>query len=353
MNVEREQRDAMIDTLRRDTALRPLDAAVDNADPPLVHEDHELRRIFLCCSPVLSRAAQIALALNAAFGFTCAQIAAAFGSDEPTITHRVRSAKQRLRDERIQFEIPDGGALPSHLAAVLDVLYIVFSEGYRATCDAAPDIGLCAATLRLVRLLTYARLTAVPDAFALRALLCFHSARLPARVGDDGSLLLISEQDPARLDRALLAEAFWCRELARTGSGRSRFHLKAAIAACHALGSMRGTTEWSRIVDLYELLRERAPTVAVDVNRALAIAMCSGARAGLDELDAIPERDVLMRHPYALVTYADLHASLGNIDQARACLDRALAQQMAPAQRAMLRRKHAALATRVAVSGVD
>jgi RNA polymerase sigma-70 factor (ECF subfamily) len=220
----------------------------------------------------------------------------------------------------------------------------VFSEGYNPTDDdAALDAGLCNEALRLVRLLTEAERTGVPSAFALRALLCFHASRVPARLADDGSLLLTAEQDRARWDGVLMAEGFQCLEAAGTGTELSRFHLEAAIAACHATASSYAATDWPRIVELYDMLRERAPSLVVDVNRALAVAMRSGARAGLDELDAIPEREVLLRYPYALAAYADLHASLGNLEEARGYLDRALEHQSSAAQRALLRRKRTAL----------
>jgi len=236
--------------------------------------------------------------------------------------------------------------LPARLAAMLDVLYLVFSEGYNPTDDdAALDAGLCNEALRLVRLLTETKQTAVAPAFALRALLCFHASRVPARLADDGGLLLMPEQDRARWDAALLSEAFWCLNDAGSGTELSRFHIEAAIAACHALGSTYAATDWARIVELYDMLRERAPSLVIDVNRALAMAMRSGARVGLDELDAIPEREVLSRYPYALAAYADLHASLGNLDEARRYLERALTHQSSPSQHALLRRKRAALET--------
>jgi RNA polymerase sigma-70 factor, ECF subfamily len=183
----------------------------------------------------------------------------------------------------------------------------------------------------------------MPPAFALRALLCFHASRVPARLADDGSLLLMPEEDRARWDGALMTDALSCLGAAGSGAELSRFHLEAAIAACHAMGSTYATTDWARIVELYDMLRERAPSLVVDVNRALAIAMRSGARAGLDELEAIPEREVLGRYPYALAAYSDLHASLGNLEEARSYLERALEHHSAPAQHALLRRKRAAL----------
>jgi RNA polymerase sigma-70 factor (ECF subfamily) len=182
-----------------------------------------------------------------------------------------------------------------------------------------------------------------PAAEALRALFCFHVARSSARRADDGSLLLLHEQDRSRWERALLDEGFACLARSARGDEVSRFHLEAGIAGCHAKADSYATTDWAQIVQLYDLLREASPSPVVDVNRALAIAMLRGATAGLDELDAIPERELLARYPYALATYAELHASLGHIDEARSFLDRALEQQAAPAEHALLRRKRAAL----------
>jgi predicted RNA polymerase sigma factor len=338
---------AMVDALRREPATEPLDTGHEApADPPTLESDDELRLMFLCCDPVLMRAAQIALVLNVTFGLTARQIATAFVSDERTVAQRIVRAKQRLRDEGVRFDVPEGTALPARLAAMLDVLYVVFSEGYNPTDpDTALDAGLCNEALRLVRLLTETKQTAVAPAFALRALLCFHASRLPARLTDDGSLLLVPEQDRGRWDAALLAEAFSCLSDAGGGTELSRFHIEAAIAACHAMASTYATTDWTRIVELYDMLKACAPSLVVDVNRALALAMHSGARVGLDELDAIPEREVLARYPYALAAYADLHASLGNLEEARSYLERALKCQPSPAQHALLKRKHAALGT--------
>jgi RNA polymerase sigma-70 factor (ECF subfamily) len=178
--------------------------------------------------------------------------------------------------------------------------------------------------------------TADKDISFDRARVCFHASRTRARLADDGSLLLMPEQDRSQWDSALVSEGFASLTQAGAGTELSRFHIEAGIAACHAIATSYTTTDWPRIVDLHELLRECAPSLIVDVNRALAVAMCSGARAGIDELDAIPEREILARYPYALAAYSDLHASLGNINEARAYLERALTHQSSPAQHALL-----------------
>ncbi|MBX6331271.1 MAG: RNA polymerase subunit sigma-70 [Gemmatimonadaceae bacterium] len=337
---------AAVDALRRERSHLTLERAhdVSEADPPAFDAEDEVRLMFLCCDPSLSRAAQIALVANVAFGLTAAQIATAFVSDERTVAQRLVRAKQRLRERGVQFDVPAAGALPERLAALLDVLYVVFAEGYSPSVgEEAIDDGLCREALRFVRLLTSRDDTGSPAAFALHALLCFHAARAPARLADDGSLLLLAEQDRTRWDRALMDEAFGCLCRAGTGAELTRYHLEAGIAACHAAAPSYAATDWGRVVEMYAVLRARWPSLVVDINHALAVAMYAGTRAGLDELDAIPERDVLARYPYALAAYADLHASLGNLDEARHYLDRAIARQPAAAQAALLRRKRAAL----------
>jgi RNA polymerase sigma factor (sigma-70 family) len=335
----------VVDGLRRERKLVPLSERHQGAvEPPTPEMDDELRLIFLCCHPALAPAAQIALTLRIAYGFQTAQIARAFLSDERTIAQRIVRAKQRLRDDGARFELPEPAEIPSRLHAILDVLYQLFTEGYSTTdSDAGIDEALCAESLRLVSLLTDDQRWTSAAADALRALFCFHIARAPARAAEDGSLLLLHEQERSRWDQQLLEQGFLFLARSARGQDITRFHLEAGIAACHAKASSYTTTDWGEIVTLYDVLRQASPSPVVEVNRALAVAMCRGALAGLDELDAIPERDLLARYPYALATYAELHASLGHLDEARTFLDRALEQQTSPPERALLRRKRAAL----------
>ena len=335
-----------VDALRReDRPTADLEAAEreragDAAGPPSASVDDELALMFLCCHPSLSRAGQIALTLKTACGFTAQQIALALLADERTVAQRVVRAKQRLRQEGAAFELPAPDDLPERLGVLLDVLYMVFNEGYSPSDgESAVKDELCAEALRLSRLFTDQPRTATPAAEALRALFCFQASRAQARRADDGSLLLLAEQDRARWDAALLEEAMIHLDRAASGSELTRFHLEAGIAACHATAPSHQATDWVQIARLYDALRACAPSPVVEVNRAVAVAMVSGARAGIDELDAIPERDLLGRYPYALAAYAELHASLGDFDQARAYLERALRHQPSAAQRALLTRK--------------
>jgi RNA polymerase sigma-70 factor (ECF subfamily) len=343
---------AFVDGLRHDRRNVPLsEAHLGAAEPPTPEIDDELRLIFLSCHPALSRAAQIALTLRVAYGFSTAQIARAFLSDERTIAQRIVRAKQRLRDDGTRFELPEPDEVPARLPPILDVLYQLFTEGYSTTdSDEAIDEALCGESLRLARLLTDDDRWTSPSAEALRALFCFHVARVPARRAEDGSLLLLHEQDRSHWDQTLLTEGMVFLARSARGSEVSRFHVEAGIAACHAKAASYPTTDWGEIVALYDVLRETSSSPVVDVNRALAVAMLRGAEAGLDELDAVPERELLARYPYALATYAELHASLGHLDEARAFLERALEQQTSPAERALLHRKRAALAARASSS---
>jgi RNA polymerase sigma-70 factor (ECF subfamily) len=260
------------------------------------------------------------------------------------VAQRVVRAKHRLRREEARFEVPEADELGGRLEAILDVLYIVFGEGHTPSeSDAAIESELCDEALRLARLLVESPRTATTTTEALLSLFCFQASRTAARRADDGSLLLLSEQDRTRWDQALVADGFLHLDRAARGGSLSRFHLEAGIAACHSVAPGHHATDWPQIVALYDAFRALAPSPIVEVNRAVAVAMVSGALAGIDELDAIPERELVDRYPYALAAYAELFASMGRIDEARAYLARALAQQPARAQRMLLERKLAAL----------
>jgi predicted RNA polymerase sigma factor len=336
---------AAVDALRRERWESGESGQAEAPSETLGFEvDDELRLMFLCCSPELPVSGRVALALNVAFGLEAGRIARLLLSDERTLAQRIVRAKQRLRALQPNFDIPGRDELGPRLEAMLDVLYLVFTEGHTPSDgDRVSGEALCAETLRLVRLLTTWPDTATPAAEALHSLLCFQASRFVARHADDGSLLLLPEQDRSRWNPMLAQEGFDLLARASRGDQLTRFHVEAAIASCHAAAPSHADTDWPRIVELYDVLRRLSPSPVVDVGRAVAVAMTSGALAGIDELDAIAERDVVQRYPYALAAYADLHASLGNLEQARAYLDRALEQQTSPAQRGLLARKRAAL----------
>jgi RNA polymerase sigma-70 factor (ECF subfamily) len=335
-----------IDTLRREQRFRARIARGDWLDEPEAAPavGDELALMFLACEPRLSRASQIALTLKLVCGFSSPQIARAFFTDAETVAQRIVRAKQRLREMHVRFELPDADEMIERIEPIMDVLYLVFTEGYSPSDgDDAVNDHLCAEALRLAGLLTADPRTDVPAIEALRALFCFQASRLGARIADDGSLLLLPEQDRSRWDAALIKEGLAHLGRAASGESASHFHLEAGIAACHACAPSYQATDWPQIVFLYDALRRCAPSPIVEVNRAMAIAMLWGAATGIDELDAIPERDLLGRYPYALVAYAELHTMLGNLDDAKRYLRQALAHQPVRAQRLLLERKLRAL----------
>ena len=336
----------IIDTIRRDRRIVPFSEYDLGIEQPRIELDDELRVIFYCCHPVLPGAAQVALTLRVAFGFTNAQIARAFLSDERTIAQRIVRAKRSLREEGIQVELPDHAEVPLRLRPILDVLYQLFTEGYSTTeSEAGIDDALCNESLRLARLLTDDDRWTSPDAEALRALFCFHIGRSPARLVQTTGVS--SSCSTSKIDcvgmRPLLLKAsrFWSalREVRSSRASTSRLVSPPAMQRRRATPILTGQ-KLSRCTIRSATI---SPSPVVDVNRALAVAMCRGAVAGIDELDAIPERELLAHYPYALATYAELHASLGHIEEARVFPDRALEHHMPPAERALLRRKRDAL----------
>jgi RNA polymerase sigma factor (sigma-70 family) len=225
----RAAHNAVVDALRRERRNVPLSESQDrDAEPPTPEIDDELRLIFLCCHPTLPRAAQIALTLRVAYGFTTVQIARAFLSNQRTIAQRIVRAKQRLREDAVRFDLPEPDEVPSRLHAILDVIYQLFTEGY-STIDSEEgvDEALCAESLRLCRLLTDDERWTSPAAEALRALFCFHVARGAARTAEDGSLVLLHEQDRSKWDPTLLAEGFSLLGRSSRGTELSRFHIEA------------------------------------------------------------------------------------------------------------------------------
>ena len=340
----------LVDTLRRERRIQPW---TDAAEPtPLAFDeeqhigsvDDELGLMFLCCHPALPRAAQVALTLRLVFGFSNGQIAQVFLADERAIAQRLVRAKRRLREVQACFEVPAPQQMPTRVPPMLDVLYQLLTDGNGSTAmEDGVDLTLGRESLRLLRVLTADERSATPDVEALRALTCFWMGRAPARFADDGSLLLLHEQERGRWDQQLVAEGFeWLARCAR-GRTASRYHLEAGIAACHARAPSYAATNWPEILGLYDMLRLVEPSPVVEVSRAFAVAMCHGAQAGLDALDAIPERAVVAQYPYALAMYAELTLSQGHVSAARRYLDRAIACQVQPAQQQLLRRKRAAM----------
>ena len=296
-----------------------LDAAID--DPV---GDDLLRLVFISCHPVLSHEARVALTLRLLGGLTTDEIARAFLVPEPTVAQRIVRAKRTLADAGVKFEVPRGEELEARLSSVLEVLYLIFNEGYSATAgDDWVRPALCEDALRMGRIVAELVPTE-PEVHGLVALMEIQASRLRARVGSSGEPILLLEQDRGRWDQLLIGRGL--AALARADS-LSRSHgtytLQAAIAACHARARTPEETDWARIAELYRELARLAPSPIVELNRAVAVGMAFGPKAGLDLVDALTSEPSLRSYHLLPSVRADLLKKMGRVDEARAEFERA------------------------------
>jgi RNA polymerase sigma-70 factor (ECF subfamily) len=304
-----------------------------------VGSDDVLSLIFTCCHPVLSTEARVALTLRMLGGLSTPEIARAFLVSESTVAQRIVRAKKSLAG--LPFEVPDGDELAPRLAAVLEVVYLIFNEGYAATAGRDwTRPSLCEDALRLGRVLS----TLAPregEVWGLLSLMEIQASRLGARVARDGSPVLLGDQDRSRWDRLLIQRGLLA--LARAESlGLGAYGLQAAIAACHARAATAQDTDWVRIAALYEILARIACSPVVELNRSVAIGMAFGAQSGLDHLDALG--DALDGYHLHFSVRGDFLAKLGRTAEARAELERAAALTPNTAERNLLLARAEALA---------
>jgi len=286
--------------------------------------DDLLRLVFIACHPVLSTEARVALTLRLLGGLTTAEIARAFLVPEPTVAQRIVRAKRTLAEARVPFEVPRGAELAARLSSVLEVIYLVFNEGYSATAgDDWVRPALCEEALRLGRILAELE-PREPEVHGLVALMEIQASRLHARVGPSGEPVLLLDQDRARWDRLLVRRGLAALERAeRLGGARGPYALQAAIAACHARARSAGETDWERIAALYGELARVAPSPVVELNRAVAVAMASGPAAGLELVDRLTSEPALAGYHLLPAVRGDLLVKLGRLDEARVELERA------------------------------
>jgi RNA polymerase sigma factor (sigma-70 family) len=306
--------------------------------------DERLALIFVCCHPALPRPASVALTLKVVCGFGVEEIARAFLSTETAITQRLVRAKRMIRDEALRCEVPDPEQLDERLDTVLEVLYLLFTEGYAATVgDHLIKNDLCAEAIRLAESLAENSATARPECHALLALMLFQAARLPARTDALGDLLLLEEQDRSLWDRSMIHLGLLHLERAARGDKLSVYHLQAEIAATHSTTEHFTLTNWENILALYDLLREKQPTPVVLINRAIALAQIEGPLAGLNALKAIPVDSQLERYPFLHAAEGEFHRRLGHLSEAEISFHRALDFARTEPQQRFLLRKLAAL----------
>ncbi len=298
--------------------------------------DDLLRLVFTCCHPVLSREARVALTLRLLGGLTTEEIARAFLVPEPTIAQRIVRAKRALADTSVPYEVPRGDELAPRLASVLEVIYLVFNEGYAATAgDDWTRPALCEDALRLGRILAELAPEAA-EVHGLVALMELQASRLAARTGPDGTPVLLLDQNRARWDQVLIRRGLAALARAETVRGAGAYVLQAAIAACHARARTADATDWTKIAALYAALVQATQSPIVELNRAVAVAMAFGPEAGLEVVDGLRDAPALDAYHLLPSVRGDLLFKLGRLADAQTEFQRAAELTKNARERALL-----------------
>ncbi len=350
----RVARNRAIDLLRRETSFRqlapdlvpllssekPLQTFLDSLF--LEHElrDDMLRLMFVCCHPRLSAESQTALILKTLCGFSVSEIAQAFLTNEDTIYKRLQRAKEKFREQTIEFAIPTIDHLESRLTAVYQVLYLLYNEGYYSTqSNFTIREDLCFEALRLTLVLQEHPAGDKPVTCALIALMCFHSARLKSRVEKNGDWLLLADQDRSLWDERLIQKGVHYLQRSAAGQELTEYHLEAGIAAIHCLAKDFSSTDWKEILRLYDLLVQIKTTPVIELNRAIAMAKALGPAQGLHALDQMKDKPSLSDYPLLPAAYGDLFSEMGNGSLARHYYDEALRMARTTAEERVLQKK--------------
>jgi RNA polymerase sigma factor (sigma-70 family) len=325
---------------RQEETIADFDTAIDDDVG-----DDLLRLVFISCHPVLSTEARVALTLRLLGGLTTDEIARAFLVPEPTVAQRIVRAKRTLGEAHVPFEVPRGAELASRLSSVLEVIYLVFNEGYSATAgDDWMRPALCEDALRLGRILAELA-PKEPEVHGLVALMEIQASRSRARVGPTGEPVLLLDQDRSRWDHVLIRRGLAALERAeKLGGALGQYALQAAIAACHARAHTAAETDWARIAALYDDLARLTPSPVIELNRAVAVAMASGPAAGLELVDALTSEPSLENYHLLPSVRGDLLAKLGRSREARSEFERAASLTRNARERTLLLERAAACA---------
>jgi RNA polymerase sigma-70 factor (ECF subfamily) len=318
--IMRAARNLALDVVRREKVFRDKEPEISRlmerespAPDAAVFADQEiaddrLRMMFVCCHPQIPLEAQVALALKTLCGFNALEISRAFLTTEAAIAKRLTRAKQKIRDARVPFEIPAGVELAERLDGVLQSLYLLFNEGYKASSgEKLVREDICHEAIRLTGLLAEHAAGNQPKTHALLALMLLNAARTPTRVDGEGNLLRLQEQDRTRWDQAMIARGMFHFVQSAAGDELTQYHLQAGIAACHCAARDYESTDWPKILSLYDRLTEMDDSPVIALNRAVAVAQVHGPQAGIDAVDAIRDRQ-------SLESYYLLHAVLGEFE---------------------------------------
>ncbi len=348
-----------LDRLRRDTMIHGkheqighdpdklmVGSQADVADPDDDIGDDLLRLVFVACHPVLSTDARVALTLRLLGGLTTDEIARAFLVPESTVAQRIVRAKRTLADAQVPFEVPRKAELAERLASVLEVIYLIFNEGYSATSGnhwIRPP--LCEEALRLGRIVAEL-MRDQSEVHGLVALMEIQASRLRARVGQTGEPVLLLDQDRSRWDRLLIQRGLAALDRALRLGASGPYAFQAAIAACHARAATAADTDWSRIADLYAQLAQIAPSPVIELNRAVAVSMASGPEAGLAIVDTLLDEPSLQRYHLLPVVHGDLLEKTGRFAQARSRFELAASMTRNDRERDLLQVRAAACAAR-------
>jgi RNA polymerase sigma-70 factor (ECF subfamily) len=342
--LRRQARFDSFDPLAHDLPAENAPGTDESADDASIADDR-LRLIFTCCHPALAPDAQIALTLREVCGLTTEQIAQAFLTPVPTLAQRIVRAKGKIRDARIPYEVPAAAELAERLDTVLRVIYLVFNEGYTASSGLElMRLDLASEAIRLGRLLV--QMLPETEAIGLLALMLLQDSRSAARASSGGELIVLEDQDRSLWNRAQIEEGSALVERALASRRLGPYCLQATIAAVHCGAARAADTDWSEIVQAYDLLLRTEPTAIVELNRAVAIAMRDGPEAGLALVDALLARGELGEYRLAHAARADLCRRLGRSAEARAAYLRALALTQLEPERQYLQRRVAELAVR-------
>jgi RNA polymerase sigma factor (sigma-70 family) len=351
--IMRASRNLALDVVRRDKVFRGKQPEItrlmeqpEPAPDAAVFTEQEiaddtLGMMFVCCHPLIPIEAQTALALKVLCGFSVTEISRAFLTTEAAIAKRLTRAKQKIREARVPFEIPAGEELGQRLDGVLQTLYLLFNEGYKASSgEKLVREEICQEAIRLTNVLAQHPAGDQPRTHALLALMLLNAGRIPARADDDGNLLRLHEQDRTRWAQPVIAQGMFHLARSAAGEALSRYHLEAAIAACHCVAKDYESTDWQRILALYERLLEFDDSAVVALNRAVAIGNVHGPAAGIAAVEAIPNRG-------QLDAYYLLYAVLGEFEARQANFPAAAAHFRQSLELADLKSEQAFLAKRI------